>query len=236
MGAGPGPWPWQPPLLPLPKGTSRAQGAGCAAGGRNPSAMLLVQPGGWAATLCIYIKRGKGCIFFFFFWSTAGNSWDSYIPGEMAEEPGAKKHRRSGITQSISAAHILQASRAAYVTGQRVTARTPSVASTSEPSSWHVRGGQRRSRELCAPGSEVLSSTAHKGSTQSPASFPPWAVFRHPLCPQHPVCLQTDSPVRDKAPLQPLRRRKVQSRSCRAVVPPLSCSWTLPWSLSLLLY
>lgn len=162
--------------------------------------------------------------FFFFFWSTAGNSWDSYIPGEMAEEPGAKKHRRSGITQSISAAHILQASGAAYVTGQRVTARTQSVASASGPSSWHVRGGQRRSRELCAPGSEVLSSTAHKGSTQSPASFPPWAVFRHPLCPQHPVCLQTDSPVRDKAPLQPLGpqeegpKQELQSRGASPVM------------------
>lgn len=163
--------------------------------------MLLVQPGGWAAALCIYIKWGKGCIFFF--WSTAGNSWDSYIPGEMAEESGAKKHRRSGITQSICAAHILQASGAACVTGQRVAARTPSVASASGPSSWRARGGQRRSRELRAPGSKALSSTAHKASTRSPASFPPWAMFGHPLCPQHPVCLQTHSPVTDRAPLQP---------------------------------
>lgn len=224
------------PSAPLAKGNK--QGTGCwLCCRRTQSVCNAACPARGLGSHAVYLyQTGEGLYFFFFFWSTAGNSWDSYIPGEMAEELGAKKHRRSGITQSISAAHILQASRAAYVTGQRVTARTPSVASTSEPSSWHVRGGQRRSRELCAPGSEVLSSTAHKGSTQSPASFPPWAVFGHPLCPQHPVCLHTNSPVRDKAPLQPLRRRKVQSRSCRAVVPPLSCSWTLPWSLSLLLY
>lgn len=28
--------------------------------------MLLVRPGGWAATLCIYIKQGEGLDFYFF--------------------------------------------------------------------------------------------------------------------------------------------------------------------------
>lgn len=73
--------------------------------------MLLVQPGGRAAAVCIYIKQGEGLyyFFFFFFFSTAGNSWDSYIPGEMAKELGAKKHRSFGMTWSICAAHSLQA-------------------------------------------------------------------------------------------------------------------------------
>lgn len=35
-------------------------GAGCAVARRNPSAMLLIQPGGWAAAVCIYIKQGEG--------------------------------------------------------------------------------------------------------------------------------------------------------------------------------
>lgn len=98
---------------------------------------------------CVFISnREKGWIFFFF--STAGNSWDSYIPGEMAEELGAKKHRRSGITQSICAAHSLQASGAACMVGQWVTVRTPSLASTSGTNSQRARIGWRQSCKLHA--------------------------------------------------------------------------------------
>lgn len=153
------------PSAPLAKGNK--QGTGCwLCCWRTQSVCNAACPARGLGSHAVYLYQTGGRVGFLFFFSTAGNSWDSYIPGEMADELGAKKHRRSGITQSICAAHSLQASGAACMVGQWVTVRTPGLASASGTGSQRARMGWRQSCKLHAPAMK-----------HSPLSFC-WATLR----------------------------------------------------------